>query len=152
MNWLSESSAAAAVRWTARVLTGSTFVLLGLDAARVPGDRVDQAAPMIAALRRVLPLPRDDQVIVRGNGVAQTVGGAALVVGVAPDAAALTLVASLIPTTLAGHSYWEHDDPIARKVQRIQFHKNMAMIGGLLFALTDRHRDVERTPVSLFPR
>jgi putative oxidoreductase len=52
--------------------------------------------------------------------------------------AALALAGSLIPTTLAGHAYWEHDDPTARKLQRIQFHKNMAMIGGLLFAVADR--------------
>jgi putative oxidoreductase len=38
---------------------------------------------------------------------------------------------------LAGHSYWEVEDPAARKIQRIQFHKNMAMIGRLLFAALD---------------
>jgi hypothetical protein len=32
---------------------------------------------------------------------------------------------------------WQVDDPTARKLQRIQFHKNMAMIGGLLFAVVD---------------
>ena len=44
----------------------------------------------------------------------------------------------LIPTTLAGHSYWQVEDPATRKVQRIQFHKNLAMIGGLLFAVLDQ--------------
>ena len=44
---------------------------------------------------------------------------------------------ALIPTTLAGHSYWAIEDPAARKIQRIQFHKNLAMIGGLLFAVLD---------------
>ena len=43
----------------------------------------------------------------------------------------------MIPTTLAGHSYWTHDDPAARAQQRTQFHKNLAMIGGLLLAVLD---------------
>jgi len=49
----------------------------------------------------------------------------------------LALAGSMIPTTLAGHAFWTVDDPTARKLQRIQFHKNMAMIGGLLFAVLD---------------
>jgi hypothetical protein len=44
---------------------------------------------------------------------------------------------SLVPTTIAGHPYWAVEDPSARKMQRIQFHKNMAMIGGLLLAVLD---------------
>jgi uncharacterized membrane protein YphA (DoxX/SURF4 family) len=50
----------------------------------------------------------------------------------------LALAGSLIPTTLAGHSYWQIEDPATRKMQRIQFHKNLAMIGGLLFAALDQ--------------
>jgi hypothetical protein len=34
--------------------------------------------------------------------------------------------------------YWTIEDPAVRKQQRIQFHKNMAMLGGLLFAALDR--------------
>jgi putative oxidoreductase len=126
------------LRMVARLLTGSTYVLLGTDAARAPGARVDQAAPMLAALRNAMPLPVEDELIVRGNGAVQVVGGALLALGKMPRLAALALAGSLIPTTLAGHAYWEHEDPTARKLQRIQFHKNMAMIGGLLFAVIDR--------------
>jgi putative oxidoreductase len=125
------------LRLMARLLTGSTYVLLGLDAARAPGRRVDQAAPMLATLRSVVPLPADDELIVRGNGAAQVLGGALLAVGKAQGLSAFTLVASLIPTTMAGHAFWTIEDPVARKQQRVQFHKNMAMIGGLLFAVLD---------------
>jgi putative oxidoreductase len=38
---------------------------------------------------------------------------------------------------MAGHAYGSIEDPAARKVQQIQFHKNLAMIGGLLFAALD---------------
>ena len=130
----------APLRAAARVLTGSTYALLGFDALREPGARVDQAAPVLASVRKVVPLPGDDELVVRGNAAVQVLGGTLLALGIAQRLAALALAGSLIPTTLAGHQYWTVEDPAARKLQRIQFHKNMAMIGGLLFAAIDQPR------------
>jgi putative oxidoreductase len=127
----------APLRPVGRAFTGSTYALLGLDALREPGGRVDQAAPVLAAIRKWVPLPDDDELIVRGNAAVQVVGGTLLALGIAPRLSALALAGSLVPTTLAGHSYWTLEDPAARKAQRIQFHKNLAMIGGLLFAALD---------------
>jgi len=127
----------APLRPAARVLTGSTYVLLGLDAVRAPGARVEQAAAVLAAMREWLPLPEDDELVVRSNAAVQVAAGTLLALGIAPRLSALALAGSLIPTTLAGHAYWTVEDPTARKLQRIQFHKNMAMIGGLLFAALD---------------
>ena len=137
------------LRMIARLLTGSTYVLLGVDAARAPGARVDQAAATLAALRKVVPVQVDDELIVRGNGAVQVVGGALLASGTLPRLAALALAGSMIPTTVAGHAFWKIDDPVARKLQRIQFHKNMAMIGGLLFAVID---ETERLPQQMARR
>ena len=125
------------LRPVARIFTGSTYVLLGFDALRAPGAHVEQAGPVLAAIRKVIPLPEDEELVVRGNAAVQVVCGALLAAGVAQRLSALALVGSLIPTTLAGHSYWTIEDPAARKLQRIQFHKNLAMIGGLLFAVLD---------------
>ncbi len=127
----------APLRPAARIATGSTYALLGFDALRAPGARVDQAADVLAVIRRVVPLPDDDELLVRGNAAVMVAAGTLLALGIAPRLSALALAGSLIPTTLAGHSYWESDDPAVRKLQRIQFHKNMAMIGGLLFAALD---------------
>jgi len=127
----------APLRPAARVLTGSTYVLLGFDALREPGGRVDQAAPVLASIRKVAPLPEDDELVVRANAAVMVAGGALLALGIAPRLSALALACSLIPTTLAGHSYWAVEDPAVRKQQRIQFHKNMAMLGGLLLAVID---------------
>lgn len=127
----------APLRPAARVLTGSTYVLLGFDALREPGGRVDLASPVLAAIRSKVPLPEDDELLVRANAAVQVAAGAMLAAGVAQRLAALVLAGSLVPTTLAGHAYWSVDDPAARKAQRIHFHKNMALIGGLLFAVLD---------------
>ena len=128
----------APLRPAARILTGSTYALLGFDALRAPGARVDQAGPVLAAIRKMVPLPADDELVVRANAAVQVLGGTLLALGRAPRLSALALAASLIPTTLAGHAYWTIEDPATRKLQRIQFHKNMAMIGGLLFTVLDQ--------------
>jgi putative oxidoreductase len=127
----------APLRHAGRIMTGSTYVLLGSDALRAPGARVDQAGQVLAAIRKVAPLPEDDELVVRANAAVQVLAGALLATGRLPRLSALALAGSLIPTTLAGHSYWKIEDPNARKIQRIQFHKNLAMIGGLLFAVLD---------------
>jgi putative oxidoreductase len=107
----------------ARVALGTPFVVLGYGAASEPGGRV--------ALAASLGVPRPE-LAVRGNGAAMVLGGLALATGIRPRAAALGLVASLVPTTVAGHPYWTMDDPGERAVNRIQVFKNLGLAGGLL--------------------
>lgn len=125
-------------RTLARLMTGLVYVLLGLNAVHAPGARAATAGPILATIRRAAPLPEDDELIVRGNAAVQVAGGALLAAGVLPPLSALALVGSMVPTTLAGHAYWRIEDPVARKMQRVQLAKNVAMIGGLLLVATDR--------------
>lgn len=136
------------LRVAARMLTGSTYAVLGLDAVRAPGVRVELAGPTIASLRKALPLPESDEEVVRGNAAVQALAGTFLALGKAPSVSALVLASSLVPTTIAGHAFWTIDDPSTRKLQRVQFHKNMAMIGGLLFATLDRPRSRHKSRTS----
>jgi putative oxidoreductase len=107
----------------ARVMIGVPFVWLGYEAVAEPGGRVDMAAEL------GVPSP---ETAVRLNGAAMVAGGAALALGVLPKWAALGLIASLVPTTLAGHPFWRGDDPAASKANRIQALKNLGLAGGLL--------------------
>lgn len=125
----------------AGVLTGSTYVLLGFDALRAPGGRVELAAPVLATVRKAVPLPADDELLVRANAAVMVAAGTTMALGKAQRLSALVLAGSLIPTTMAGHSYWALEDEAQRKAQRIQFHKNMAMLGGLLFAVLEQSAD-----------
>ena len=109
------TSVLAPLRPAARIFTGSTYVLLGFDALRAPGARVEQAGPVLAAVRKAVPLPEDDELVVRANAAVQVLCGALLMAGRAPRLASLALAGSLIPTTLAGHSYWALEDPATRK-------------------------------------
>ena len=114
--------------------------MLGVDALRTPGARVEHASSTLAAIRRFAPLPEDDERIVRANAAAQAAAGAMLGLGVFPRLSAVALAGSLIPTTWAGHAFWTVEDPVARKQQRVQFQKNLAMLGGLLFVVLDGPR------------
>lgn len=113
----------------AQALVGLPFLWLGYEAAAEPGPRVDMA--------RELGVP-NPEAAVRLNGAAMAAGGAALVLGILPRAAALGLVASLVPTTVAGHPFWAQEGA-ARRANRIQVLKNAGLAGGLL-AVAARRR------------
>ena len=55
-------------------------------------------------------------------------------------AVAVPFVIVLYVWHFPGHAYWAIEDPATRKIQRIQFHKNLAMIGGLIFSALDEPR------------
>ena len=115
-------------RHAGHALLGATFIKLGFDAAVNPGPRVGKAA--------ALGLP-NAELAVRGNGAAMVAGGAALTLDKLPRLAALGLIVSMIPTTLAGHPFWDFDGA-ERKAHEVQFLKNAALVGGLLLVLTTR--------------
>jgi hypothetical protein len=49
----------------------------------------------------------------------------------------MLLAGSLVPTTLAGHRFWEEKDPAERYRQRGNFLKNVGLLGGLILAAVD---------------
>jgi uncharacterized membrane protein YphA (DoxX/SURF4 family) len=93
---------------------------------------------LVPLLQRVVPqLPSDPATLIRLNGVLQIVAGAALATGRAPRSSAAALALSLVPTTAAGHRFWEESDPTVRNQQRLHFFKNVSMLGGLIIASGD---------------
>ena len=121
-----------------RALTGIPYMMLGYDAATEPGGRVDAAAPLLDQVRGVVPVPLDNDTIVRANGAAMVVGGAMVATGLGARAGAGLIAASLVPTTVAGHGFWEIDDPMQRKMQQVQFVKNVSLLGGALVILAGK--------------
>ena len=115
----------------ARPLLAGIFIHGGLDAARSPKAKVDAANTVVPHVMRALGLEFETEKVVRVNGVAQVVAGAMLAAGYLPRVAASALLASLVPTTLAGHRFWELEGD-ERSGQEVHFLKNMAVVGGLL--------------------
>lgn len=124
-------------RRIARPLLSSIFISGGIDALRNVQSRVPAAEKVLAPLSAKLSLPGDTATLVRANAAVQVGAGVLLSTGRVPRVAALALAGSLIPTTLAGHRFWEESDALARKQQQNHFFKNLAIVGGLLIAAFD---------------
>jgi putative oxidoreductase len=127
------------VRLLARSALGAIFITGGLDALRTPGPRAALAAPVTDKAREAADfLPDDDETLVKINAGVHIAAGSLLVLGKLPRLSALVLAGSLIPTTLGGHRFWEASDEAAKKNQLTHFTKNVAIMGGLVFAALDR--------------
>jgi uncharacterized membrane protein YphA (DoxX/SURF4 family) len=114
------------------------FVTGGLDALRRPESKVPAADPIAPRIAEKLPyLPEDTESLVRINGAAQLAAGLMLATGRFPRLSSAVLAGSLVPTTLAGHRFWEEQDETRRAQQRIHFFKNLSMLGGLMLAAVD---------------
>jgi uncharacterized membrane protein YphA (DoxX/SURF4 family) len=115
-----------------QLLLSGIFIKAGFDAARAPGGRTKKAETVVG--------PERAELAVRANGAAMVAGGLALALDVQPRLAALGLMAAMVPTTLAGHAFWNEETPAGKGAQQIQFLKNLGLIGGLLFVITQRRR------------
>lgn len=130
------------IRLIARPLLASMFVVGGLDSIRNAKAKAEMAQPITDKIapfaQKTIPqFPSDPTTLVRLNGGAQLLAGLALATGRAPRLSSSVLAASLVPTTLAAHSFWQETDPQTKKMQRIQFLKNVSMFGGMLLASVD---------------
>lgn len=123
------------LRAAGRAGIAGMFIVGGLDSVRQPASKAPTAAKIGT------PQP---ELAVRLNGAAMVAAGSLLALGIRPRLSALVLAGCLVPTTLAGHPFWEIEEPDQRRPQQIHFLKNVSMLGGLLYIIaTDpsgRHR------------
>lgn len=117
------------VRRLARPMLASMFIVGGIDTLRRPQPKVEAA--------EALGLQDNTEQVVKVNAVAQLVGGLAFATNRLPRVSALVLAGTLVPTTAAGHRFWEYGDPTQRADQTQHFIKNVSMLGGLLLAVVD---------------
>ena len=131
------------VRRIARPLLAAPFVYGGISTLRKPQDRVPGAAPVVEKIAEAadaqLPVqvPRDVQQWVQADAAIKVAAGSLFALNKFPRLTALVLSASIVPTTLAGHRFWEHEDPTERFGQISNFLKNTGLLGGLLLAAVD---------------
>lgn len=131
------------IRRLARPMLAASFISGGINTLRNPGVRVQQATPLINKAEDALPddvtanVPTDPDTLVKINAGVHVVGGLLLATGKAPRLASTVLAASLIPTTVAGHPFWEATDPQKKAADRLQFIKNVGLLGGLMLAAVD---------------
>jgi putative oxidoreductase len=125
------------IRRLARPLLAAPFVTGGIETLCNPEGRVKKAEPVTTTLSRSFGLPDDTIQLVQLNAVVQVGAGSLLAIGKFPRLASIALCSSIIPTTIAGHRFWDESEPASRAQQRIHFVKNLAILGGLLLAALD---------------
>lgn len=126
------------LRRIARPLLASIFISGGVDSLRNPAAKAPAAEDVAAVASRIPALAdTDTETLVRINAGVQVAAGTMLALGKFPRLSALALAASIVPTTAAGHRFWEAEEPAARAQQRVHFLKNASILGGLLLAAAD---------------
>jgi uncharacterized membrane protein YphA (DoxX/SURF4 family) len=125
------------VRRLARPLLAAMFIDGGLDQLRHPSTKLARAEPIVHKLAGPLHLPDDPELLIRANGAAMVGAGVMLATGRLPRLSALVLAGTIVPTTAAGHRFWEESDPVQKRNQRVHFLKNLGMLGGVLLAAVD---------------
>lgn len=133
------------LRFVARSMLASYFVINGVRAFRHPEELVESAQPVADAVlpmvNSVLPdaargyLPEDTAGFVKCTGIAQVVGGLSLATGIGRRLGAGVLAATMVPHVLASNPLKAKG--AERSVAQAQLGKNVALLGGVLLASQD---------------
>jgi putative oxidoreductase len=125
------------VRAIARPLLAAPFITGGVSTLRKPTDRVAAARRVVSPLVSRVPQLSSTEQVVKLDAATKIIAGSMLALGKLPRISAAVLAVSLVPTTVAGHPFWEEQDPIRRSRHRVHLMKNASLLGGLLLAAVD---------------
>jgi putative oxidoreductase len=78
------------------------------------------------------PVPK---LAVAGSGILLLLGGLSILLGVCTRIGIILLVIFLLVVSFQMHSYWKLEEAQSRQIDRINFTKNMALVGALLMLL-----------------
>jgi putative oxidoreductase len=109
----------------ARILMAMVFLLNGLGI-------IDQTIPAKEMIERGAPAAIVPFAMFAGR-IVETIAGLGLAIGVFPRWCALALFLFLVPATFVSHSFWLAAGTPQFQGQLINFSKNLAIWGGLIF-------------------
>jgi putative oxidoreductase len=119
-------------------VVGSVSALRNTPAAAAKAAAItDRIVPLARKALPKLPIPQDPATLVRINAGTQIAAALSLATGRAPRLSAAVLALTLVPTTAAGHRFWEIEEEPAKTQQRVHFFKNVSLLGGLIIAAGD---------------
>lgn len=70
-----------------------------------------------------------------GSGILLLIGSLSIILGYQPIIGVIALALFLIPVSFKMHAFWKIQDPMAKMNERINFEKNMALLGAALMIL-----------------
>lgn len=70
------------------------------------------------------------------TGLLLLIGGISTLFNFYPEVGLIALVIFLVPVTFLMHAFWKVQDPMAKMGERVNFMKNLALLGGTLLLLS----------------
>ncbi len=71
------------------------------------------------------------------TGILLLVGGVSTLLDFYPVVGLVALIVFLIPVTFLMHAFWKVQDPMAKMGERVNFFKNLALLGSVLILLAE---------------
>jgi putative oxidoreductase len=109
-----------------RILYGGFFILGGINHFMNLG--------MMSGFVASKGLPAGKVAIIF-SGLLIIIGGLCIVLGCRPEIGVLCIVVFLVPVTFMMHAYWQETDFMQGINQRVNFQKNIALLGAALLLL-----------------
>jgi putative oxidoreductase len=109
----------------ARILVALVFLVNGLGI-------IDQSEALRELIQRGCPEAIAPGLLIFGRSI-EVIAGFAIALGMYPRIAAVWLMIFLLPATWVGHPFWLLTGTPTFTPQLINFFKNIAILGGLLF-------------------
>lgn len=125
------------VRFLARPMLASSFVLAGMDKLRNADDTAAQLSPLLRRAADTLPFQTNELVLARVIGGSQVGAGVLFALGKSARLAATVLA---VISALNGFVEWRSADISSkegRNARRKQLLKNVSLTGGVLLAAVD---------------
>lgn len=125
------------VRFLARPMLASSFVLAGLDKLKNADDTATQLSPLLRRAADTLPFATNEKVLARVIGGTQVGAGVLFALGKSARLAASVLA---VISVLNAYVEWRSADitsKAARDARRTQLLKNVTLTGGVLLASVD---------------
>ena len=125
------------VRFLARPMLASSFVLAGMDKLKNADDTAAQLSPLLRRTADALPFQTNEKVLARVIGGTQIGAGVCFALGKSARLAATILA---VISALNGYVEWRSADISSkegRDARRKQLLKNVSLTGGVLLAAVD---------------
>ena len=109
-----------------RIIFGGFFIYSGVNHF-IGFEMMTQYAKM-----KGVPFPTFAQGV---TGLLLLLGGLSILFGIYPYVGIVMLVAFLLPVSFMMHNFWTLADPQLRMAEKVNFMKNMALLGAILMFL-----------------
>ncbi len=116
----------SAILYVGRILFGGYFIMSGYNhfanLSMMAGYTQSKGVP--------LPKPA-----VAVSGILLLVGGISTLFNLFPIVGLLALIVFFIPVTFMMHAFWKVQEPMAKMGERVNFFKNLALLGSTLILM-----------------